>query len=151
MADHLSYEASIKRAYYGLGLLAVITLIEVAVSLFVGPIGSYFKIIAGIALIGLAVYKAFFIIADFMHMKYEFKSLAMTVLLPTVLLVWAIIAFLMEGSYWNKRRTQIVQFNKIEGKAPAYEAPQDTAALKGDTTKVKGDTAKAKNPAMPKK
>lgn len=148
MAGHLSYEDSIKRAYYGLGLLALVTLVEVGVSLFLGPMGYYAKMFAGVLLIGLAAYKAFFIIADFMHMKYEFKSLAMTVFLPTLLLVWAIIAFLMEGSYWNTRRSQIEQFNEIKGTAPVYEAPKDTAALKADSTKtgaaatVKKDTIK---------
>ena len=34
-----------------------------------------------------------------------------TVLLPTLLLVWAIIAFFYEGNDWNNRRTQIEQFN----------------------------------------
>jgi cytochrome c oxidase subunit IV len=57
-----------------------------------------------IAMIAMSTYKAYLIIYEFMHMKYEVPTLVKTVLLPTLLLVWAIIAFSMEGDYWNKRR-----------------------------------------------
>ena len=35
-----------------------------------------------------------------MHMGHEVKGLRMTVLMPMLLLVWAIIAFFYEGSAW---------------------------------------------------
>ena len=46
-----------------------------------------------------------------MHMAYEVKGLAMSVLLPTLLLVWAIIAFFQEGDSWGDRRTLIEEKN----------------------------------------
>ncbi|MEY4926965.1 MAG: hypothetical protein RI894_1401, partial [Bacteroidota bacterium] len=112
MAEHLSYEDSIKAAYRGLGLLAVITLVEVGVSLganaIAGNEGSFIiKLLAGLALVGLGGYKAWFIVQDFMHMKFEAKALMLTVLMPMLLLVWAIIAFLQEAGSWGARRTQI--------------------------------------------
>lgn len=48
--------------------------------------------------IGLTIVKAFYIVAEFMHMKYETKSLAWSVILPTIFIVWLIIALLTEGS-----------------------------------------------------
>lgn len=65
-------------------------------------------------LIGFSLYKAYFIIYEFMHMRYEVKGLAMTVLLPTVLLIWAIIAFFQEGNSWKSRRQQIQEKNMEE-------------------------------------
>jgi hypothetical protein len=75
----------------------------------------------------LSIYKAYFIIFDFMHMKYEVKGLAWSVLLPTALLIWALIAFFNEGSSYNSRRqnngnTRGVNVNA--GKTPVQPKPQ---------------------------
>ena len=45
-------------------------------------------------------------------MKYEVKGLMRSVLLPTALLIWAIIAFFMEGNYWRNSRADIEMANK---------------------------------------
>ncbi len=130
---HLSYEASIKRVYYGLGLLAVVTLVEVFISLLgkghiIKGAEDYSVVIytAGFIIAVLSLYKAYFIIYEFMHMKYEVKGLAMSVLLPTALLIWAIIAFFQEGNSWKNRREQIKEKN---------ETPADTKNLQGMLSK----------------
>ncbi len=121
---HLSYEESIKRVYFGLRLLAVVTLVEVFISLLgkghiIKGAEDYAIIlyIAGFIIAVLSLYKAYFIIYEFMHMKYEVKGLAMSVLLPTVLLIWAIIAFFQEGNSWKNRREQIKQKNELPSDA----------------------------------
>jgi cytochrome c oxidase subunit IV len=115
---HLSYEEGKKVVFKGLILLGVITLIEVAIALvgkgyiipdFYLPIWIMFP-----AMIGLSLYKAYFIVYEFMHMKYEVKSLALSVLLPTLLLVWAIIAFFNEAGAWHDSRANIAEKDKIE-------------------------------------
>ncbi len=115
---HLSYEESKKRVVYGLYLLGAVTLVEVFISLLgkghiIPGLEDYrwLLYIVGLALIVLSLYKAYFIIFEFMHMKYEVKSLARSVLLPTTLLIWAIIAFLQEGGSWEQRRAQIQEKN----------------------------------------
>ena len=117
----LSYEESKKKVFFGLGLLAVVTLIEVIVSLFgkgciVKGVDDYGWVVAlaALVIIVLSVYKAYFIIYEFMHMKYEVKGLAYSVLLPTALLILAIIAFFQEGSSWKARRDYIEQKNAEE-------------------------------------
>ena len=50
----------------------------------------------------LTVFKAFFIVAEFMHMKYEIKKLAYSVLVPFVFIVWLIIALVYEGGKWGQ-------------------------------------------------
>ncbi|MFK7935113.1 MAG: cytochrome C oxidase subunit IV family protein [Saprospiraceae bacterium] len=140
MADHLTYEESKKAVMRGLWLLAVVTLVEVFISLLgkghiISGIEDYKAVIygAGLLIIVLSVYKAYFIIFDFMHMKYEVKGLAMSVLLPVLLLVWAIIAFMQEGSAWGERRELI----KDKNEAPIEEVgmmeqnviPADTKEL----------------------
>ena len=47
----------------------------------------------------LTIFKAFFIVSEFMHLKHEVKSLIWSILVPTALLVWLVVALITEGSY----------------------------------------------------
>jgi hypothetical protein len=116
---NVSYEESIKKVYWGLTLLAIVTLVEVGVSLLgkghIIPGAEdmmWLVYLTGLIIIVLSVYKAYFIIYEFMHMRYEVKGLAVSVLLPTALLIWAIIAFFQEGDSWKNRRQQIKDKNE---------------------------------------
>jgi cytochrome c oxidase subunit IV len=116
------YEESKKTATKIITILAVVTIIEVLFAL----MGKGYLIhgvhfphwLIAIAMIGGSVYKAYLIIYEFMHMRYEVPTLVKTVLLPTLLLVWAVIAFTMEGSYWQNNRAK---FKNSENKAAAVE------------------------------
>lgn len=118
MAQHLSYEDSVRSVWKGLGLLAAVTVAEVLLSLlkaaeFAESIRPLIYV-ASLLIIGLSVYKAYFIIYEFMHMGYEVKGLAMTVLLPTMLLIWALIAFFNEGDAWRKSREKVIYKNELQ-------------------------------------
>lgn len=127
---HMTYEQAIKRVYYGLYLLGAVTLVEVFFSLLgKGHVisgledVSWIAYVVGLLLIVLSLYKAYFIIFEFMHMKYEVKGLALSVLLPTMLLIWAIVAFFQEGDSWKNRREYIKQKNSEQPvQAPAQES-----------------------------
>lgn len=122
----LSYEESKKVVFRGLILLGIVTLVEVFIALIGnGHIIDGFELPKWIMyplMIGLSLYKAYFIVYEFMHMRYEVRGLAMSVLLPTLLLVWAIIAFFQEGSSWGERRELIEQKNMEPIEAPANPA-----------------------------
>jgi len=116
--SHKTYEESKKAVVKGLFLLGFVTLIEVFISLFgKGHIIPGIKDIAwiaypiGLIIAFLSIYKAYFIIYEFMHMAYEVKGLALTVLLPTSLLIWALIAFFQEGTSWKARREFVKEKN----------------------------------------
>lgn len=110
MAGH-SYEESKKIASKTITILAIVTIIEVLFAL----MGKGYLIhgvhfphwLIAIAMIAGSLYKAYLIIYEFMHMKYEVPALVKTVLLPTTLLIWAIIAFTSEGNYWKTSRAAI--------------------------------------------
>lgn len=116
----VSYEEGKKQAYRGFVLLGIITIVEVIVALIGnGHVIEGFtlpKYIMYPIMIAMSLYKAYFIVNEFMHMRYEVKGLAMSVLLPTLLLVWAIIAFLQEGNSWGERRELIKDKNAIDAK-----------------------------------
>ena len=116
--SHITYEESKGLATKTILILAVITVGEVLFALLgKGYLVSGFHlshILMGGVMITLSAYKAYLIIYEFMHMKYEVPGLVRTVLFPTVLLVWAVIAFLAEGNYWNNSRTNVKNPVKTE-------------------------------------
>lgn len=76
-------------------ILCILTAIEFAFAFFMnaGMLRNWIFII-------LTLVKAFFIVAEFMHLKHETKSLIWTIMVPTILLVWLLIALITEGSYY---------------------------------------------------
>ena len=49
----------------------------------------------------LTILKAFFIVGEFMHLKHEVKGLIWSILIPTALIVWLVVALVTEGSFLN--------------------------------------------------
>lgn len=47
--------------------------------------------------VGLTFVKAFYIVGEFMHLKHEVKTLIWSVVIPTMFIVWLVIALLYEG------------------------------------------------------
>ena len=122
---HIDYDKAKKGVYKGLILLAVVTLVEVFLSLFgkgyiiSGVEGSRILFfVVGLGLIALSLYKAYYIVYEFMHMGHEVAGLRASVLLPTLLLLWAIIAFFQEGGSWGDRRELIEEKDRIESTVP---------------------------------
>ena len=113
-----SYEKSKKIALKIILVLGFITIFEVLFALAgKGHLMEGFTMpgyIIALVMIGLSLTKAYLIVYEFMHMKYEVPGLVKSVLLPTLLLVWAIIAFFYEGSDWKARRALIDDKNKAE-------------------------------------
>ncbi|MBK9254503.1 MAG: cytochrome C oxidase subunit IV family protein [Saprospiraceae bacterium] len=121
---HLTYEASKQIATKTIIILAIITVFEVLFALLgKGYLIEGFHIsgwITGFVMIALSLVKAYLIVYEFMHMKYEVPGLVKTVLLPTLLLVWAIIAFMMEGKYWGTSRTNVKNIT-VESSEPSTQ------------------------------
>ena len=112
----VSYEEGLAVVKRGFILLGLITFGEVLVALLGnGHIIEGFHLSKWLmypAMISMSLYKAYWIVYNFMHMAYEVKGLAMSVLLPCLLLVWAVIAFFQEGGSWGARRQQILDKNE---------------------------------------
>lgn len=105
-------------------ILSVITLIELALGfgMYLMPdlSSALVLFIKGVIVI-LSLLKAFYIVGVFMHLGDEIKNLIMTIIVPLLLFVWFIAAFLLDGSSWRnlrntngKSRTESVQSVKTE-------------------------------------
>ena len=104
------YNTQVKAVWRATFWLSVITVIEVAAALmwiwFLFPDGGGPRWLLNIGFILMSLLKAFFIVGEFMHIRYEKRALTLTVLVPTFFLIWFIIAFLWEGAEWNGMRKE---------------------------------------------
>jgi len=109
-------------------ILLIITCLELIVGMFIAPrFGHHTKIWFNILYIIFTAAKAFYIIAEFMHLRHEIKNMIMTVAIPALLFIWFITAFLWDGdSFRNLRNT--LDPHKREGQkyvAPAHEGENE--------------------------
>ena len=47
--------------------------------------------------VGLTIVKAYYIVSEFMHLGHERKALIWSILLPTIFVMWLIVALIYEG------------------------------------------------------
>lgn len=105
-------------------LLSVITVIELAIGLIIynihkgdSPNTTLVLMFKGAVCI-LTLAKAYYIVAVFMHLGDEIRNFIMTIVVPLMLFVWFIIAFLADGnSYRNLRNNYDKHF--LESTMPA--------------------------------
>jgi cytochrome c oxidase subunit IV len=108
---HPEHTGGTKRIWKIFWVLSVLTVIELALGFFLylkhgelsyGPVITT-KIVIGI----LTLAKAYYIVSVFMHLGDEIRNFIMTIVVPLVLFVWFIIAFLADGNSWkNLRNTE---------------------------------------------
>ncbi len=65
----------------------------------------------------LSLAKAFYIVSVFMHLGDEIRNMIMTIVVPLLLFVWFIAAFLWDGDSWKNLRNR---YNKT-GEKPKTE------------------------------
>lgn len=76
------------------GFLLLVTLIEFA---FAFGLPEHWKWMKISIFVGLTFVKAFYIIAEFMHLKHETKVLIWSIAIPMIFVVWFVIALIYEG------------------------------------------------------
>ncbi len=91
-------------------LLSIITVIELSIGLIIytihkgaDPSATLVLMFKGLVCI-LSLAKAFYIVSSFMHLGDEIRNMVMTIVVPLMLFVWFIIAFLKDGSSWKDLR-----------------------------------------------
>jgi len=99
--EHLSPEeakkAKVNRILTVMGILSAITCVEFALALGWPDSMHEQRWLLNFAFLLLTVFKAFYIVADFMHLRHEVKSLMLSIVLPLVFVVWLVVALITEG------------------------------------------------------
>lgn len=113
--DDDSFYKTVKRVTI---ILSVVTIIELLLGLLIYKIGHgstlSILIIKGVITI-LSFAKAFYIVSYFMHLGDEVRNFIMSIVVPLLLFVWFIAAFIIDGASWRNLR------NTDAGSKPAVE------------------------------
>ena len=88
----------VKKIWKIFWILLTITVVEVGFGIMLSH--TLPKAVINFLFLALTILKAGYIVAVFMHLGDEIKSFILSVLIPLVLFVWFIIAFLADGNFW---------------------------------------------------
>lgn len=105
---HPEHTGGTKRIWKIFWVLSALTLIELGLGFFLyarhGELAPglvlFTKSVIGI----LTLAKAYYIVSVFMHLGDEVRNMIMTIVVPLMLFVWFIIAFLWDGNSWKLMR-----------------------------------------------
>lgn len=107
-------------------ILLVLTIVELALGFWMmGVEGGGLRLTIKGAIIILMLAKAFYIVAYFMHLKGEIRNLVMTIIVPLSLLIWAIIAFLYDGSSFRHNRNTYDKYKREASEIRSTDAKAD--------------------------
>jgi cytochrome c oxidase subunit IV len=85
-------------------ILLIITVVELILAILHYSTGFPPKLLLNGVFAILTLAKAFYIVAEFMHLRHEIKNMVMTIAVPALLFLWFLGAFLWDGdSYKNLR------------------------------------------------
>ena len=118
------HDSSTKAIWKTFWILLAITVFEVSLAFIYLEHPFMHRLALNAVFIILTIFKAFFIVANFMHLRNEIRNLIMTILIPLMLFIWFIIAFLADGDSWKNMRKDLAPGTPapVEHVAPAEEA-----------------------------
>jgi len=123
------HAGSTKKIWRTFWLLSAITVAELCLGLLIynsGKDGNPNEILIlafkGMVCI-LTLAKAYYIVSIFMHLGDEIRNMIMTIVVPLMLFIWFIIAFLYEGASWKEMRNTNAGSTKDETKIEKVEKP----------------------------
>ena len=130
--DDASFYKKVKKTTI---LLSVITVIELVIGLLIynihkgdSPNQTLVLMFKGVVCI-LTLAKAYYIVSIFMHLGDEIRNFIMTIVVPLMLFIWFIAAFLWDGgSYKNLRNKYDKHFK--ESTMPATHHGENTHEVK---------------------
>ena len=106
-ATHDDHGAGTKGIWKTFWILLAITVFEVGLAFAYLEWDFMPRLLLNSIFVCLTILKAFFIVAEFMHLRSEIKNLIMTILIPLLLFIWFIIAFLADGDSWKNMRKDL--------------------------------------------
>jgi cytochrome c oxidase subunit IV len=111
--------------------LSILTLIELAIGLTIYTIhkGEHPSALLVLMFKGMicifTLAKAFYIVSVFMHLGDEIRNMIMTIVVPLMLFVWFIGAFLWDGNAFRTMRNRYDKY-KMEQTMPSQEKAADS-------------------------
>ncbi|MBG6235249.1 caa(3)-type oxidase subunit IV [Pedobacter sp. CAN_A7] len=88
-----------KKIWQVFGILLLITVIEFFIALWVIPHGYMSHSVGNFIYIALTLLKAYYIVAYFMHLKYEKLGLQLALTVTFIFIIYFIVLMLIEGDF----------------------------------------------------
>ena len=129
-AGHEEANFSTKAIWRTFWILLAITCVELVIGMFIAPHFHSLRIMFNVLYIFLTLTKAFYIVAEFMHLRHELKNMIMTIIVPLFLFVWFIAAFLWDGNSYRNLRNNYDSFHKEQSSKKAPETGHGNDAKK---------------------
>ncbi len=106
---HAPPSDNVKRIWKTFWVLLIITIIELGLGLTLYaldlPDDLRRLLIKGVIII-LSLAKAYFIVSIFMHLGDEIRNMIMTIVVPLMLFIWFILAFILDGNSYKQLRNK---------------------------------------------
>jgi caa(3)-type oxidase subunit IV len=97
---HGEHEGMTKRKIWQVfGILLLITVLEFIIALWAIPAGLMSQQVGNYIYIFLTLLKAFYIVAYFMHLKYEKLGLQLSLTVTFIFIIYFIVLMFIEGGY----------------------------------------------------
>ena len=124
--DDTEFKRRVKRTTI---LLSVITIIELGLGLllYATELSSFIILLIKGIIVILTLAKAFYIVSVFMHLGDEIRNMIMTIVVPLMLFIWFIAAFLWDGNSYRTMRNTYDPYKK--------EQTMDKNERKADTVR----------------
>jgi cytochrome c oxidase subunit IV len=87
-------KANLRKILTVTAILSIVTIFEFVIAFAFPP-----STVRTATFLILTIVKAFYIVAEFMHLKGEVKVLIYAIVLPMAFVVWLVVALLAEGSF----------------------------------------------------
>ena len=98
-----------KRIWNVFWVLLAITSIEFVIALYLVPHGFISPGVKVYIYVSLTLLKAFYIVAYFMHLKFERLNLIYCIAIPTILIIALVTGLMSEGYHWLSIRSVLGQ------------------------------------------
>jgi cytochrome c oxidase subunit IV len=112
---HHEPSSTTKRIWKVFWILLIITMVELGLGLSLYaldlPEGLRMHLIKGTIII-LSLAKAYYIVSVFMHLGDEIRNMVMTIVVPLMLFIWFILAFLGDGNSYKNLRNKYDRYYK---------------------------------------
>ncbi|HYF32338.1 MAG TPA: cytochrome C oxidase subunit IV family protein [Chitinophagaceae bacterium] len=123
-----------KRIWKTFWILLIVTIIELGLGLllYATHFGAGLVLAIKGVIIILSLAKAFYIVSIFMHLGDELRNMIMTIVVPLLLFVWFIGAFLWDGDSFRNLRNTYDPYHKEQTTTPAKQDKPHDAQKPGE-------------------
>ncbi len=107
--QHEPSSDNVKRIWKTFWILLIITVIELGLGLTLYALDlpdDLRRLLIKGTIIILSLAKAYFIVSVFMHLGDEIRNLIMTIVIPLMLFIWFILAFIIDGNSYKHLRNK---------------------------------------------